>query len=204
MTNRLFYVRIVFNMKKALISSFIFAMALLASSTAEAQSKPLLFQFLSPEKPEVVPAVQQPTTTRDVTEDIFDFTELKNQPLTIRRKIVASQLNDISLRLDVLYGKTKIATDRLTQNKIDTTGSNIALATAMTHLTEAKTTIDSLLLAANDPKNENVATLMLKNVTFKDSVIAAETSLRNARTSIIASLVALRTAVSTSLTTTEN
>lgn len=164
---------------------------------AHAQTKPL-FPFAASEKATVSPTPVQSTTAvpSDITEDTIDLNSLKNKPLPERRKIVAAELSDILLRLSVLYDKTKVATDRLTQNGIDTTLSQTELATAALSLADAKLTVDALVLAANDPVNEAAIILIVNSAPFKDGVIKAEDTLRSARSSIITTLTSLKAAVS--------
>lgn len=192
------------NMKKSFIYIALVAGVLLTPSFVYAET-PLqaksFFPFFSSEKNDTT---ESSTKTSPINETIFDLTELKEQPLFIRRQLVASHLDTILLRLNVLYDKTRMATNRLTENNIDTSTSETALLTAVNALTAAKTTIDTLMLSANDPLNETVVDLMIGEQTFKAVVIATEENLRIARENIILALTGLREAVQNSITPLSN
>ncbi len=192
-------------MKKTFIISGLLAIALAMPSAtyaqASLQAKPL-FPFFTSEKAVVTPAPAATTQAApvEVTEDTIDLIALKSKPLPERRRIVASELDGILLRLNVLFDKTKAATNRLMENKIDTTISNDELANAALTLANARLTIDSLIEASNNPENDSVTLLMVGKATYKDTVIKAEEELRGSRASIIASLSALKAAVAASIT----
>jgi hypothetical protein len=135
-------------------------------------------------------------TTQEATEDTVDLNTIKDQPLYVRRQIVADQLNDILMKLNVLTDKTKSTADRLHQNGIATDAALTDLSNATLTLAQAKLSIDALITASNDPKNETVTDLMIGKDSFKDAVIDVENQLRSARQSIITSLASLKAAVS--------
>jgi hypothetical protein len=185
-------------MKKGLITSFILALALLlpGASFAQAplQAKPL-FPFFSQEKTAPATPATTSTTQAEITEDTIDMATLKDQPLPVRRKVVASELDGIALRLSTLADKTKTAALLLAKNNIDTTASQTELAKATLSLAQARLTIDSLVAAANDPLNETVVSLSIGTESFKEVVIKAEEELRTSRASIITALGLLKAAV---------
>lgn len=192
-------------MKKSLIFSLFALAAFMAPSAASAEA-PLqaksIFPFFSSEKTEKGsdipgPAAQKtpPTASIEVTEATLDLEALKAQPLPVRRKMVAGELDAIYDRLSVLADKTKAAALLLSKNDIDTSASQTELAMATLLLAQARLTIDSLIAAANDPAHETAATLMIGTATFKDTVIKAEEELRDTRGSIISALALLKTAL---------
>lgn len=162
---------------------------------APLQAKPL-FPFFSQEKaaPVTNPAAT-PASQTELTEDTLDMATLKDQPLPVRRKIVANELDAIALRLSTLADKTKTAALLLAKNNIDTTASQTELAKATLSLAQARLTIDSLIVAANDPLNETVVSLSIETLSFKEVVIKAEEELRTSRASIITALGLLKAAV---------
>lgn len=185
-------------MKKTFVYSLAFALALAASGTSFAahnrEIEPLPVIAPSPEQASNPPQVEGVSTVA-ADQQLYDFDALKDQPLHIRRIAVASQLEQIRLKLSGLYDKTKFAAQRLSENGIDSTPADASFALAETSLADAKISIDALALAANDPANQTDAPIMIEDVSFKDAVIAAETKLREGRDAIIAALGALKTAV---------
>jgi hypothetical protein len=112
-------------MKKTYILSLLFIALAILPTSAQAQSTSI-FNFKTNNKvqvaaPEPVSApASQTTTVTDTADAEFTLEDLQNQPLHIRRRIVAEHLSDIHLRLSMLTDKTKTAAERLKDNGIAT------------------------------------------------------------------------------------
>jgi hypothetical protein len=202
-------------MKKTLVLALILGSFAITSTAAHAEIA--LFNLKSSNKATITaptPTPQAPaasattaattSASADLTNDDFAIEDLKNQSLPARRKLVSAQLGDILLTLNVLADKTKAAAHRLEQNGVVTSSAQTSLSNATLTLANAKLSIDALVTAANDPKNEAAESVLIDGVSFKDTVIKTEELLRTARQSIIDSLVSLKASLSTTATVSAN
>lgn len=113
-----------------------------------------------------------------------------NTSLTVRKQFVETNLRDLITKLDAVYTRVAIASDRLSSNGIDSTLSDKSLAIAQTALIAAQTHLDTFVLVPVDEKPATIATL-------RTHAKLAEESLRNARAAIIESISALKVTIST-------
>lgn len=125
------------------------------------------------------------------SEETVDFSDLKNQPIEVRRLVVATELKSILTKLNVLYDKTKIALDRLSANGINTAKAEDELALVADSLVKAKVSIDVFADTNNLFKPSPSQPTPLR-----DAVVKAETSLKISREHIINTLLLLKAAIS--------
>ncbi len=190
-------------MKKGIIFS-IFALGILVFPVFSHAQVPVVTPLAPLEKPTLAPIDPSGNPPVEVLgEEVIDMNALKFQPLTIRRQVVSTQLDNIRGRLVGIYDKTGLALIRLADNDIDTSSSETELALAATSLADAKLTIDALITASYDPANNKPVPILINGSSFKDAVLKAELSLRTAREHIITSLTSLKTAVNLSTATQE-
>jgi hypothetical protein len=127
--------------------------------------------------------------------DQVDLSDLKNQPLEVRRQTVGKQLSDIHAKLLTIHDKTRLALDRLSTHGIDTAAATLELDAAAAHLVDAKMKIASF----TDPTVSFIPTTSVPTP-LRDAVLAAETSLRTSREHILQTLIALKAAIGSPLT----
>ncbi len=111
-------------------------------------------------------------------------------PLTLAERKLAAEttLRDIASKLTLFTTRTQVALDRLASKGIDTSAAQVELTATSNSLSLATTNLD---LFAGFMIVEGTDTTLLK-----DSLKIIEINLADARTHLIASLVALKVAVS--------
>jgi hypothetical protein len=125
--------------------------------------------------------------------------KIKNEPLSVRKQRVETQLRDILAQLILIHTRTQLAVDRLTEKDMDTLRAQEQLTLANTYLTEAKLNIDAFSkIAVIDDKTDKVLT-----ATLRDAVKKSEDSLKATRDALIQSLAHLKATliISTSTST---
>lgn len=107
-------------------------------------------------------------------------------PLAERKVAAETILRDIAEKLTTFTTRTQVALDRLTAKGIDTAGAQVELTTTATALALAKTNLD-LFTALKVKEGDDTTPI-------KDALKTIETNLTDARTHLIAALVALKAA----------
>jgi hypothetical protein len=124
---------------------------------------------------------------------------VKVEPLSVRKQSIETQLRDISTRLTTIYSRTNIAVARLTEKDVDIKKAQAQLAIANTALISAKLNLDTFAaIPVNDEEKDKVK-VSTTTAALKESVLKSETSLKEARDALIATLVSLKAAINISI-----
>ena len=167
-------------MKKFIQYSFILGLLVaLPLSFASAQAT---VATTTPDKPVVKEA------------DPVDTLALKNQPLSVRKAKVETDLKALISQLGVFYTRTQTAVDRLAEKDIDVSAAQDELDLANTSLSDAKTNINLFSKVVILETKQDKAASELKNYAKK-----TEDALRVARLHLINALTLLKDAINNSV-----
>lgn len=133
------------------------------------------------------PAPVVETKTASATDSGVVLGVSADAPLPERKAAAEEVLRDIAEKLSLFATRTQVALDRLTVKGVDTTQAQVELATTTTALSLAKTNLD-LFATLNVKEGDDTTPI-------KDALKTIETNLTDARTHLIAALVALKASV---------
>lgn len=170
-------------MKKAFNYIAILGLVILLPLQAKAETS--ITTTKTPEK--VVISSDKPT---EETKSSFDQTNLKDQPLSVRKDKVGSDLNDLISQLGTFISRTQSALDRLSTKSIDTGKTQEELDLAKKSLLDAKVSLDIFSkIIIPDTKQEKAS------ADLKASAKKTEDSLRESRLHLINALSILKDAL---------
>lgn len=174
-------------MKKTIFTSFIFV--LLFGVSAQAQTGADLTASATKD-------TKEPVVVKEITP------KTKVEPLAIRRQKIEADLRATILKLKLVIDRTQVVIDLLTKNEKDTSEALLFLDQAKVSLGEATDALDQfagVVIPEVKIDAKAVSTISAKEApapaTLKDPLKKAEEALKNSKTSLIASINALKESI---------